>query len=162
MKNRNRATDHWRPPWKSPNLRSPNTNPAIDPFIEVTQAAWDRLASDEDWPGAAAVGKFSAEKRPALSYGWENWAWSLHKQGESLQAYQLLAPLMKSLKLPGPPSGRAAWCLACFCAELKRTREAKRWLRMSAVLAQDKSTFEFHTQREPVLQAIWCQIAEVS
>src|SRR5690606_2975079 len=82
--------------------------PPADTYVEITRTWWERLANSGDWKSAAALAKACTEKRPELSYGWENWAWALHKLGRTRQAYSILAPLLKKLKLPGPPSGRAA------------------------------------------------------
>jgi len=139
----------------------PTTNPP-DAFVEVTQAAWDNFASRGNWSAAAELAEHCATRRPTLYYGWENWAWALHKQGQTREAYELLLPLLRNLKFPGAPSGRAAWCLACFCAALGQETEAKRWLRLASVLAQDKSIFHFHTLREPDLQSLWTRMAEMA
>ena len=137
------------------------SEPLLDPFVEVTQVTWDDFASSGKWAAAAEIAEIATKKRPGLYYGWENWAWALHKQGLTQSAYDLLAPIMKGLTLKGPPSGRAAWCLACFCACLSRTKEAKRWLRLSETLAHDKSVFHAHTVREPDLQKLWREMEEV-
>jgi hypothetical protein len=133
---------------------------ALDPFVEITQVTWDDFASSEKWTAALEIAEISARKRPELYYGWENWAWALHKQGLTQSAYDLLAPIMKGLKLKGPPSGRAAWCLACFSCCLGRSKEAKRWLRLAETLARDKSIFHSHTIREPNLQKLWSEMEE--
>jgi hypothetical protein len=131
-----------------------------DPFVDVTQVSWDNFASRENWEAAEKLGRLCAEKRPKLYYGWENWAWALHKQGLTEAAYELLKRVVKGLKLPGPPSGRAAWCLACFCSRLGKISEARRWLRLAETLATDKSLFHFHTLREPELQALCLEAEE--
>jgi tetratricopeptide (TPR) repeat protein len=146
---------------KTAGLTDDANQKAVDPFIEITQFTWDNFASAGNWTSAASIGQISAKKRPHLYYGWENWSWALHKQGLSQEAYNLLAPILKNLKPKGPPSGRAAWCLACFCSCLGRSKEAKRWLRLAGTLAQDKSVFHFHTVREPDLQAIWRELEEL-
>ena len=133
-----------------------------DPFAEMTKAWWDRFATSGDWKRAAAIGKLAAERRPNEAYGWENWAWALHKQGESLAAYKILAPLLKKLKIPGPPSGRAAYSLACFCGALHKSREGTRWLRLAYVLCQNKDQFRIHALLEPDLRDIWPGLPELS
>jgi hypothetical protein len=133
-----------------------------DPFVEVTKLKWERLASAGNWASAAKLGKYCAEKRSSLSYGWENWAWSLHRLGKTRAAYKLLAPILKQLTLPGPPSGRAAFCLACFCGAMDRVKEGTRWLRLAYTLAEDKDAFRLHALREPDLRSIWPGIPELS
>jgi hypothetical protein len=132
----------------------------VDVYVDVTQAAWERLVGEENWTAAAEVGRLSSLKRPKLYYGGENWAWALHKQGRPEEAYDLLAPMMRELRLAGPPSGRSAWCLACFCAVLGKRNEAKRWLRLAATMARDEDAFHSHTLREPDLQELWLKTAE--
>ena len=129
--------------------------PCEDMFVEVTREWWERFANSNDWKSAAALGKTCAEKRPELAYGWENWAWALHKCGETQKAYAVLAPILKKLKLAGPPSGRAAYCLACFCGTLRKKGEGTRWLRLAYTLAADKDAFRVHAIHEPDLREIW-------
>src|SRR5688572_14390948 len=133
-----------------------------DPFAEMAKSLWERFATAGDWTRAAAIGKVAAERRADQAYGWENWAWALYKQGNSLAAYKVLAPLLKKLKLPGPPSGRAAYSLACFCGALNRSREGARWLRLAYSLCQEKDQFRVHALLEPDLREIWPSLPELS
>jgi hypothetical protein len=133
-----------------------------DSFVDVTREWWERFAGTENWKCAAELGKICAEKRPDLAYGWENWAWSLYKQGKPREAYNVLAPLLKGLKLPGPPSGRAAYCLACFCGELRKVKEGVRWLRLAHTLAADRDAFRVHAVLEPALREVWPGIPELN
>lgn len=132
-----------------------------DPFVELTRHWWERAAAAEDWDTAAAIGKVSAERRPELAYGWENWAWALHKQGKTTAAYKLLGPLLRKLELPGPPSGRAAFSLACFCGVLGKNREGTRWLRLAYRLSQNKDALRIHALLEPDLREIWPGLSEL-
>jgi len=133
-----------------------------DPFIEVTKLWWERFASSQDWKSAAELGKVCAKRRPNLAYGWENWAWGLHRMGDTAGAYKILAPMLKRLRLPGPPSGRSAYCLACFCGALGKSKEAIRWLNLAYILAEDKDIFRTHVLREPELRDVWPGIPELS
>lgn len=126
-----------------------------DLYIEITRFWWERFAAAQDWVSAAALGKICTERRPEFAYGWENWAWALHKSGQTALAYKKLAPLLKKLKLAGPPSGRAAYCLACFCGALEKNSEGARWLKLAYALAQDKEVFKDHAIRDPDLRNIW-------
>jgi hypothetical protein len=132
-----------------------------DPFVELTKVWWERSAATEDWKTAVAIGKLSAERRPSQSYGWENWAWALHKSGETAAAYKVLAPLLRKLKLPGPPSGRAAFSLACFCGTMNKFREGTRWLRLAYNLSTNKDSFRVHALLEPDLREIWPGVPEL-
>ena len=134
---------------------------SCDPFVDLTKFWWDRAVAAEDWKSAASIGKTSAERRPDLAYGWENWAWALHKQGKTAAAHKLLAPLLRKLALPGPPSGRAAFCLACFCGALSRIREGTRWLRLAYNLSVNKDALRIHALLEPDLREIWPGLQEL-
>jgi len=131
-----------------------------EPFIEASKHWWERYAAAGNWESAARIGKFCAQVKPSLAYGWENWAWALHKLGRTAEARKMLAPLLRGLELPGPPSGRAAYCLACFCGALERTREAARWLRLAHTLAEDRDALRLHALREPDLRSVWPGLAE--
>lgn len=132
-----------------------------DPFADMARTWWDRFATAGDWEKAAAIGKLAADRRPNEAWGWENWAWALYKQGKPLAAYKTLAPLLKKLVLPGPPSGSAAYSLACFCGTLNRLREGARWLRLAYTLAEDKDEFRVHALLEPDLREIWPGVSEL-
>lgn len=131
------------------------TGASRDMFVEVTRLWWERFAASGDWVSAAALGKKCAEDRPDLAYGWENWAWALHKLGQTEKAYKTLAPILKKLKVHGPPSGRAAYCLACFCGTLGKNAEGVRWLKLAHAMAVDKDTFRVHAVHDPDLRDIW-------
>jgi tetratricopeptide (TPR) repeat protein len=133
-----------------------------DPFAEVTRIWWERFASLDDWESAARIARVSTERRPQLSRGWEDWAWALHKQGKTRAAYKLLAPLLKKLVLPGPPSGRAAYSLACFCGALKKNKEATRWLQLAYNLSVHRDELRTQALLEPDLREIWPGVPELS
>ena len=142
--------------------RERDEDAATNRFIELSRAWWEKLASRDEWRAAAELGELCAEVCPHEAFGWENWAWALHKQGKTRQAYKLLAPVLRQLKLPGPPSGRAAYCLACFCVGLGKKDEAARWLRLAALRSVDKEAFRFHVLGEPELQDFWPKINELA
>lgn len=133
-----------------------------DRFMELAKAWWDKLASREDWRAAGELGEFCTAVCPNESFGWENWAWALHKQGRTEQAYKVLAPILRQLRVAGPPSGRAAYCLACFCAALGKTEEGCRWLRLASLRAVDKEGFRFHVLGEPDLEGFWPKLNELA
>lgn len=123
---------------------------------------WERFAGLEDWKSAAAIAQVSAERRPNQYCGWENWAWALHKQGDSLKAYKLLAPKLKKLVIPGPPSRRAAYEVACFCGALGRCKEGVRWLRLAYNMSADRDELRIQALMEPDLREIWPSVSELS
>lgn len=133
-----------------------------DPFAEVTRIWWERFSGLDDWKSAAKIARVTTERRPNLWRGWEDLAWALHKQGKSLEAYKILAPLLKELALPGPPSGRAAYSVACFCGALGRVKEGIRWLRLAHNLSRQHESFRIQALLEPDLREIWPGVAELS
>ena len=133
-----------------------------DPFADVTRIWWERFAGLEDWKSAAAIARVTAERRPKLSNAWENWAWALHKQGKTRKAYNLLAPKLKKLELPGPPSGRAAYSVACFCGALGRVKEGTRWLQLAYKLSLNRDDLRMQALMDPDLREIWPGVAELS
>ena len=133
-----------------------------DPFADVTRIWWERFAALEDWKSAAAMARVATERRPTLSAAWENLTWALHKQGKTLEAYKLLAPKLKKLELPGPPSGRAAYSVACFCGALNRNKEGVRWLRLAYNLSLNRDDLRIQALLEPDLREIWPSVPELS
>lgn len=131
-------------------------------FQDICQRWWDLFASADNWAGAGEVGKIETERCPNSPKGWENWAWALHKQGRTREAYALLAPILKELRLPGAPSGRAAYCLACFCSVLRKKKEAARWFRLALVQAKNRTAFQHITLREPTLKEFWSEVLEAA
>jgi hypothetical protein len=143
-------------------FHSSRTVATSDPFVEVTRLWWERFSVAEDWKSAAELGRLCTKRRPELAYGWENWAWGLHRCGDTERAYKVLCPIVKRLKLPGPPSGRSAYCLACFAGVLGRNKEAVRWLNLAYVLAEDKDAFRHHALTERDLRDVWPGIPELA
>lgn len=133
-----------------------------DPFAEVTRLWWERFATQGNWKSAAEIARVSTKHRPKLSRGWEDWAWALHKQGKTREAYKLLAPILKKLILPGPPSGRAAYSLACFCGALGKLKEGTRWLQLAYKLCQNRDDLRTQALLEPDLREIWPGVPELS
>ena len=84
------------------------------------------------------------------------------KQGQTRKAYKLLAPLLKKLVLPAPPSGRAAYSLGCFCGALGKTKEGIRWLKLAYNMSLDKDDLRTQALLEPDLRDIWPSVAEFS
>jgi len=140
-------------------FRAVNTS---DAFADVTRIWWERFAALDDWKSAAAIARVATERRPALSAAWENMAWALHKQGKTLEAYKALAPKLKKLELPGPPSGRAAYSIACFCGALDRVKEGVRWLSLAYALSLNKDDLRTQALLEPDLRGIWPSVPELS
>lgn len=129
--------------------------------MDAAKGWWDQLAADRDWSTAAEVARLCTRRFPKDYFGWENWAWAVHKRGDTQQAYALLAPIMKGLKLPGPPSGRAAYCLACFCSVLGRLEEGRGWLRLALLRYPDRAGFRQYAVQEPDLEPLWPALAEL-
>jgi hypothetical protein len=108
------------------------------------------------------IAQVTTARRPNVWRGWEDLAWALHKNGDTLQAYKILAPRLKKLSIPGPPSGRAAYSLACFCGALGRVKEGTRWLRLAHNLCQHDEGFRIQALIEPDLRLIWPGVAQLS
>ena len=98
---------------------------------------WEKEMQNENWDGAIQTARRSTKQFPKEYFGWENLAWGLHRAGRTRAAYRILAPLLKGLKLPPSPSGRAAYFLACFSSMLGKGRESERWFRLALALAVD-------------------------
>lgn len=133
-----------------------------DPFAEVTRLWWERFAALEDWESASRIARVATQRRPENYRGWEDLAWALFKKGETRKAYQVLAPLLRRLTIPGPPSGRAAYSLACFCGALGRIKEGVRWLRLAHKLSTNPDDFRIQALFEPTLREIWPSLPELS
>ena len=61
-----------------------------------------------------------------------------------------------------PPSGRAAYSLACFCGALGKTKEGIRWLKLAYNMSLDKDDLRTQALLEPDLRDIWPSVAEFS
>jgi hypothetical protein len=150
------------PPDEYSRGRTYRTVTTTDPFFEVTRIWWERFAALGEWNSAARIARVTTERRPNLWRGWEDLAWALFKQGKTRQAYKLLAPKLRKLELPGPPSGRAAYSLACFCGSLGRVKEGTRWLRLAYNLCHQQDNFRLQALTDPDLREIWPAVSELS
>ena len=143
-------------------FRQNRTFASADPFADVTRIWWERFAAQEDWRAAEKIARVTTDRRPNKYRGWEDLAWALHKQGRTAEAHKILARLLRSLRIPGPPSGRAAYSAACFCGALGKSKEGIRWLRLAYKLSRNRDDFRIQALLEPDLRQIWPGLPELS
>jgi len=82
--------------------------------VEKLRTEWEKEMEEENWEGAIRIARRTTKQFPKEYFGWENLAWGLHRAGRTQSAYRILAPLLKGLKLPPPPSGRAVFFSVLF------------------------------------------------
>jgi tetratricopeptide (TPR) repeat protein len=121
---------------------------------EALWEEWEKRLEKGDWEGAMERAGRLTEEFPEEYFGWENLAWTLHRSGQTREAYEVLAPLLKELRLPAAPSGRAAYFLACFSAMLGKGKESERWLRLALALAAEPREFLLNAIKQPELSPL--------
>ena len=103
----------------------------IDPVMrlhpDVLAVRCDIYTAAMKWPEVVAVAWTLVQLDPDRPSGWVRRSFALHGLKQTQQAFDLLLPAVK--KFPGIPT--IPYNLACYCAQLGKLKEARRWLLQS-------------------------------
>jgi len=103
----------------------------IDPVMrshpDVLAVRCDIYTADMKWPEVVAVAWTLIELNPDKPSGWVRRSFALHGLKRTQQAFDLLLPAAKRF----PEISTIPYNLACYCAQLGKLDEARRWLHQS-------------------------------
>ena len=103
----------------------------IDPVMrshpDVLAVRCDIYTCAMNWPAVVAVAWTLVQLSPDRPSGWVRRSFALHGLKRTQQAFDLLLPAAK--KFPEIPM--IPYNLACYCAQLGKLEEARRWLHQS-------------------------------
>ena len=103
----------------------------IDPVMrshpDVLAVRCDIYTTAMNWPAVVAVAWTLVKLCPDRPSGWVRRSFALHGLKQTQQAFDLLLPAAR--KFPEIPM--IPYNLACYCAQLGKLEEARRWLHRS-------------------------------
>jgi tetratricopeptide (TPR) repeat protein len=97
----------------------------------VLEARWKVYAKAKKWEMAADVAQALTIVLPEDSYGWNQWAFSLHELKRTKEAWDVLEPIADQFR----NNHVIRYNLACYSCQLGNLKEALRWLEKAIELA---------------------------
>jgi len=102
-------------------------DPVLQSHPDVLSVRCDIYSAAMKWPAAVAVAWTLVNLMPDKPSGWVRRSFALHGLKRTQQAFDLLLPAAQ--KFPEIPT--IPYNLACYCAQLGKLAEARRWLQQS-------------------------------
>jgi len=122
----------------------------------VLRVRWGIYAKAEKWEMAAEVARAIAEMLPSNSWGWLQWAFSLHEMDRTEEAHGVLLPIADKF----PDESMIPYNLACYCCRIGKKAEAWRWLER-AIDLEGKKEIRLIALNDPDLEPMWADISEI-
>jgi tetratricopeptide (TPR) repeat protein len=131
----------------------------IDPVMrshpDVLAVRCDIFTADMKWPAVVAVACALVKLVPDRPSGWVWRSFALHGLKQTQQALDLLLPAVK--KFPDIPT--IPYNLACYCAQLGKLEEARRWLHQSYEIG-DATILKVAARQDPDLAPLFVNASE--
>ncbi len=121
----------------------------------VLRVAWGIHAAAKNWEAAAEMARNLALALPHNSWGYIQWAYSLHELKRTKEAQAVLLPVAD--KFPG--DYLIQYNMACYCCQLGEMKDALQWLR-SAINLAGKKAIRHMALEDPDLEPLRKQISE--
>jgi len=102
-------------------------NPLMRSHPDVLAVRCDIFTAAMKWPAVVTVAWALVKLVPDRPRGWVQRSFGLHGLKQTQQAFDLLLPAAR--KFPDIPA--IPYDLACYCAQLGKLEEARRWLDQS-------------------------------
>src|SRR6185503_1781201 len=97
-----------------------------------------------------------SEILPANSWGWIQWALSLHELKRTKEAKAVLLPVADRF----PDDSTLSYNLACYCCQLGELKESWQWLEKTIDL-EGKKNIRLIALEDPDFEPLWTQISEI-
>ena len=123
-------------------------SPEMQSHPEVLLVEWQINAHSKQWEVCVEIAAALVEMLPALENGWIERSFALHELKRTQEAFDLLLPAEKKF----PENWTIPYNLACYCAQLARLSEAKRWLKRA--MAIDADTVKREAKDDPDLKPL--------
>lgn len=122
----------------------------------VLRVRWGVYDKAGKWEMAAEIARAMSEMLPDNSWGWIQWAFSLHKLKRTKEARGVLLPIADKF----PDESMIPYNLACYCCQIGDRKEAWRWLER-AVDLEGKKEIRLAALQDPDLEPMWTDISEI-
>lgn len=97
---------------------------------EILNVRWSILAAAGKWAEAIDLGRTIRDLTPDEPLGWIHLAYGLHELRRTEEAFETLHPVVERF----PNCETIPYNLACYCAQLGRLDDARKWLRKAMKL----------------------------
>ena len=123
---------------------------------EVLRIRWEVYAEAKKWELAAEIARALAEMLPDRSFGWIQFAYSLHAMKRTREARAVLLPVVDKF----PDQYIFQYSLARYACQLGDIRESKRWLKRACEVADKAEVIEM-ASLDPDLKPLWNEISKI-
>ena len=130
--------------------------PVMRSHPDVLAVRCDIYTATMKWPAVVAVAWALVRLIPDKPSGWVRRSFALHGLKQTQQAFDLLLPAAE--KFPEIPT--IPYNLACYCAQLGKLEEARRWLRQSYEIGNAKM-LKMVARYDPDLAPLFTNASEI-
>lgn len=131
-------------------------DPAMQSHPDVLAVRCDIFTAAMKWPAVAAVAWALVILVPDRPSGWVRRSFALHGLKQTQQAFDLLLPA--ATKFPDIPT--IPYNLACYCAQLGKLEDARRWLKQSCEIG-DATILKVAARQDPDLAPLFVDASEI-
>jgi tetratricopeptide (TPR) repeat protein len=142
--------------WLEANEELERITPQMRAHPYVLHVRWGVYAKAEKWEMAAEIARAISEMLPDNSWGWIQWAYSLHALKRTKEAWGVLIPVVDKFS----DEYLMRYNLACYCCQLGNLKEALQWLEKAIDLA-GKKDIRAMALDDPDLEPLWNDISEI-
>ena len=132
----------------------------IDPVMrshpDVLAVRCDIYTAAMKWPEVVAVAWTLVNLNPDRPSGWVRRSFALHGLKQTQQAFDLLLPAARKF----PEISTIPYNLACYCAQLGKLEEARRWLHQSYEIGNAKM-LKLAARYDPDLAPLFASASEI-
>jgi predicted Zn-dependent protease len=142
--------------WLEANEELERITPEMRAHPFVLRVRWGVYAEAKKWEMAAEVARGISVILPDNSWGWIQWAFSLHELKRTKEAWGVLIPIVDKF----PDEYLMRYNLACYCCQLGKLKEAMQWIELAIDLA-GKKDIRMMALNDPDLEPLWVDISEI-
>jgi len=140
--------------WREAGVELDQISPEIQGHPLVLRTRWGIQGASGNWEAAVETARVITEKAPENSWGWIQWAYSLHELKRTKEAQDVLRQVVEQF----PEESTMQYNMACYCCQLGQTEESWQWLKR-AVVGEGKKRIREMALEDPDLKPLWKEIA---
>jgi predicted Zn-dependent protease len=142
--------------WLEANEELERITPQMRAHPYVLRVRWGVYAKAKKWEMAAEIARAISTMLPDNSWGWIQWAYSLHALKRTKEAWGVLIPVVDRFS----DEYLMRYNLACYCCQLGNLKEALQCLGKAIDLA-GKKDIRVMALDDPDLEPLWNDISEI-
>jgi predicted Zn-dependent protease len=142
--------------WFEANEELGRITPEMRTHPFVLRVRWEVYAKAEKWEMAAEVARGITVMLPDNSWGYIQWAYSLHELKYTKEAHAVLLPIADKFY----DEYMISYNLACYACQLGNRKEALQWIDKAIDLA-GKKDIRLMALDDSDLEPLWPNISEI-